>query len=275
LVSNFICPVCGGGLNSNGKTLSCENRHSYDLAKSGYVNLLLNQKAKSKRHGDDRLMVNSRRDFLDRGYYLPLLETLIDTVSAYAASGCRILDAGCGECWYTANIYEQLTGKGAEPVMFAVDISKAALTAGAKRNRNIELAVASTFRLPVRDGYCDLVLSLFAPFEPSELKRVLKPGGILIRAIPLERHLLSLKEAVYEKAYENTVDGQEIEGFKLIKRLEIRKNIRLESNTDIINLFTMTPYYYKTSAADQAKLKGLDTLETQLEFGVLVYENLV
>jgi 23S rRNA (guanine745-N1)-methyltransferase len=270
-MSNFICPVCSLGLTSDGKTLSCANRHSYDIAKSGYVNLLLNRQVKSKHHGDDKLMVRSRRDFLDKGYYMPLLEALKETAGSLAFTGCKILDAGCGEGWYTANIYEHLLNMGIKSEVFAVDISKDALTAGAKRNKNIELAVASVFRLPVQDKYCDMVLNLFAPFEAKELARILKAGGILIRAIPLERHLMSLKEAVYDEAYENKAETVELEGFELIKRQDIRETILLNSNEDIVNIFTMTPYYYKTSAADQAKLNKLDRLETQIEFGILVY----
>ena len=270
-MSNFICPVCSWGLISDGKMLSCTNKHNFDIAKRGYINLLLNQQTKSKHHGDDKLMVRSRRDFLDKGYYRPLLEALNEITGSFAFIGCKILDAGCGECWYTANIYEYLLSKGIRPDMFAVDISKDALSAGAKRNQNIELAVASVFKLPVKDNFCDIVLNLFAPFEVKEFARVLKPGGILIRAIPLERHLLNLKEAVYDKAYENTIEEPEIEGFELINRQDIRGTILLNSNEDILNVFTMTPYYYKTSAADQAKLKNLNRLETQIEFGILIY----
>ena len=272
-MSHFICPICGNKLNksTDGKRLFCDNNHSFDIAKSGYVNLLMSQQPKAGHHGDDKLMVRSRREFLNKGYYNPLLEAITKTVKRYAGDGCRILDAGCGECWYTSHIYESLREGHIKPEMFAVDISKDALAAGAKRNRDIELAVASAFRLPVQDASCDIIISLFAPFDSAEFGRVLTDGGVVIRAIPLEKHLLGLKAAVYDIVYENKAESADIAGFELLERREIRGNIRLKCNADIRSVFTMTPYYYKTGAKDQEKLTHLAELDTEIEFGILSY----
>lgn len=270
-ISRFICPVCGKELHTDGKGLCCGNRHSFDLAKSGYVNLLLSQQQKAKRHGDDKRMVRARRDFLNKGYYNVLLEAILRAVGEHAGNGCRILDAGCGECWYTAKIYEHLTGGHGKPEMLAVDISKDALAAGAKRNQDVEYAVASVFRLPVRDASCDLVLSIFAPFCGEEFARVLKDDGVLIRVVPLEKHLLRLKEAVYDRVYENKMERVCPEGFELLGQREIREKIHLSGNEDIRNVFTMTPYYYKTGTEDQEKLSRLSELDTEIEFGIITY----
>lgn len=270
-MSYFICPICGKDLNTNEKTLICQNGHSFDRAKSGYVNLLLSQQPKVKRHGDDKLMVRSRRDFLNKGYYNPLLDMILKTVKKHAGKGSRILDAGCGECWYTAAVYEALTGKGLKPEMLAIDISKDALAEGAKRNGEIELAVASAFHLPVKADSCDIILSFFAPFCPEEFSRVLKDDGVIIRAIPLEKHLYGLKAAVYDTVYENAVENLDFEGFQIVDRQEIRETIHLKSHEDILNVFSMTPYYYKTGAKDQGKLSQMFELDTQIEFGILTY----
>lgn len=269
--SSFICPVCGGGLVIGEKSLSCSNNHLFDTAKSGYTNLLLSQKTKAKHHGDDKRMVRSRQAFLNKGFYNPLLNSIAEIVRQNAKSGDRVLDAGCGECWYTANIRERLLQNGLSPRFFGVDISKEALAAGAKRSRDIELAVASVFHLPVATASCDMVLSVFAPTCGAEFARVLKKNGMLIRAVPLERHLWGLKAAVYDKPYENEAENLEVEGFELTKRQEIRQSIALDSAEDIQNLFAMTPYYYKTGAEDQKKLQALSVLVTDIEFGILVY----
>lgn len=270
-MSCFVCPVCGMDLKKNGGSLRCENNHSFDIAKSGYVNLLLSQQIKAKHHGDDKRMVRARRDFLNQGYYRPLLEGLLEAVKKYVKQGSTIFDAGCGECWYTANLCEYLTKNQIEFEMLAADISKDALSTGAKRGREIKLAVASVFRLPLKDESCDILISVFAPFCREEFFRVLKKGGVLIRAVPLERHLLSLKTAVYDNAYLNHLEDSALDGFKLMEKLEIKNAIRLRSNKDITNVFTMTPYYYKTSAEDQKKLQSLTELETETEFGILIY----
>lgn len=78
-------------------------RHS----EKGYVNLLLSQKSKDKRHGDDTAMITARRDFLDLGYYLPLCEATTDAVLACAKDGDTLLDLGCGECYYTAAVMHE------------------------------------------------------------------------------------------------------------------------------------------------------------------------
>lgn len=270
-MSSFICPVCGKDLTTNEKSLSCPDGHAFDRARCGYANLLLSQQIKARRHGDDKLMVRSRQAFLDKGYYNPLLENILATVGKYAQNGHRIIDAGCGECWYTANIYADLAKNQIRPEMMAVDISKDALCAGARRNREIELAVASIFNLPVKDNSCDLLLNFFAPCCGEEFHRVLKTGGCMIRVIPLEKHLWRLKTAVYEHPYENEVGNCFLDGFELLEKLEIRRMIHLAGNEDILHVFTMTPYYYKTCIEDQQKLRCLSELDTEIEFGILVY----
>ncbi len=270
-MSKFICPVCGRELITNFKSVCCENNHNFDIAKSGYVNLLLSQQIKSKRHGDDKLMVRSRQDFLNKGYYDSLLNNVLKTIIKYAKNGCRILDAGCGECWYTANIYKYLIKNQIKPEVLAIDISKDALAAGAKRNREIELAVASVFSLPVKEESCDILISFFAPFCGGEFTRVLKKDGVMIRVIPLQKHLWSLKKAVYENPYENEVESYILDGFELLENQEVRESIHLSCHEDISRVFTMTPYYYKTSAEDQRKLQDLSALETEIEFGILTY----
>lgn len=269
-MSIFCCPVCGADLAKSEKSLVCENRHSFDRARSGYVNLLLSQQRKDKRHGDDNRMVAARRDFLNMGYYTPLLSGVADAVGRYARSGCAILDAGCGECYFTANLYEKLLQSGLSCEMLGVDISKKALQAGAGRCRDLKLAVASVFRLPVKDASCDIVLSLFAPFSGAEFYRILKKGGVLIRAVPLERHLWGLKKAVYDHPYENKPESPELDGFALLETQEIRTTVRI-SGGDILNAFSMTPYFYKTGATDQEKLLRFSEIDTEIEFGILTY----
>ncbi len=252
--------------------LLCKNGHSYDRAKSGYVNLLMSQQPKEKRHGDDKRMVRARRSFLEGGFYTPLLEKMLELIEKYTKNHDVILDAGCGECWYTHRVYRHLTGRSLQITALGIDISKTAIDFAAKRSSEIGLAVASVYEMPVADHSCNMVLSVFAPCGVSECTRVLKESGFLIRVIPLERHLWSLKEKIYEKPYENVVEGCELGGFRLLERQELRGVLELARNEDIQNLFLMTPYYYKTSREDQNKVEGLARLETEIEFAILVYQ---
>lgn len=271
---DFICPVCSKKLERLGACCKCENNHSYDVARQGYVNLLMSQKSAGKHHGDDKLMVTARRAFLDKGYYRPLLDALIDCVKEHCGEKTQILDAGCGEGWYCASICRELKELGLEVRAAGIDISKAALIAFSKRSADIPLAVASVFAIPAASGSADIVTSVFAPLAAEEFRRVLRLGGVLIRVIPLEKHLLELKRIVYDTPYENDVESSELEGFELLKRVEIRNDILIDNNADIKNLFAMTPYYYKTSAADQAKLKDVRMLKVRTEFGIMVYKSI-
>ncbi|MBQ4339267.1 MAG: methyltransferase domain-containing protein [Clostridia bacterium] len=273
-MSVFVCPVCSKPLDKDGSSLRCENRHCYDIAKQGYVNLLMSQKSSAKRHGDDKLMVASRRDFLDKGYYLCLRDALCDTAVRFVKEKVTALDAGCGEGWYTYAIAQALEENGAQVRMAGIDISKQALIYAAKRSKKIELAAAGVFNLPLAGSSCDMVFNVFAPCAPEEFSRVLSDDGVLIRAVPLENHLLAFKEHIYDNVYPNKVEDFEVNGFRLLEKQEIRKTLTLDNNEDIMNLFRMTPYYYKTSTADQAKVAALARLETQLEFGVLVYSKI-
>jgi len=180
-----------------------------------------------------------------------------------------VLDAGCGEGWYTAHFAAALADFA--PEIGGVDISRDALRQAAKRGLQ-HLAVASTAKLPVASDSCHAVLNIFSPPELGEFHRVLAPGGVLIRALPMANHLLGLKEAVYDTPLRNPDPITELDGFRLLEAMPVQYEIQLHSSEDIWNLFTMTPYYYKTGRADQDKLQALEHLTTQVEILVLTYE---
>lgn len=269
---SFRCPVCGNFLADEGKTYRCEKNHCFDKAKQGYVNLLQSQSSSKKRHGDDTLMVKARQDFLEKGFYNDLCNELINAAVKTAKEETVLIDLGCGECWYTAQLYESLEKNGKNPSVFGIDISKQALIAGSKRCKELKLAVASTADIPMTNESCDTVVCVFAPYSEEEVLRVLKRGGVFIKAFPLENHLFGLKSAIYEKPYKNEVNEETPEGFEKIDFIRTKNTIKLETNEDIINLFKMTPYYYKTGRDDQLKLEKLSALETQTEFGIVIYK---
>lgn len=265
---DLICPVCKNSLYNNGSSLKCEKNHCFDISRKGTVNLLLSNKSA---HGDDKLMVKGRKAFLEKGYYLPLLKKLQELTDKVASDGSVIVDCGCGEGWYTANIYEYLENKGKLTDMIGIDVSKEAINSGASRSRKLRLAVGTVFDIPVGNETTDIVLSLFAPFSGSEYLRILRTGGYYITAFPLENHLWELKETVYDTPYKNTVNDMEVEGFELIEYSDVHEKIKICTNEDILALFSMTPYYYKTSEKDRNKLLALDSLETTIHFRAALY----
>ena len=257
------CPVCTGALTEAPGRFVCPKGHSFDRARNGYVNLLL-RGGSGQRHGDDASMVANRRAFLERGYSAPVRDEVLRRLAANHPGGGRVLDAGCGEGYYTA---AAASLPGTE--MIGTDISRAAVRACA--GRGIDCAVASSARLPLADGSCDGVMCLFAPLEAGEFRRILRPEGILITASPLPRHLWSLKATVYDRPYENDPPGETVCGFLPAGHTDVEKMLRLPSGEDVLELFRMTPYWYKTSRADQEKLDSLPCLETELAVRVAVW----
>lgn len=258
--SKFICPVCKSPLFKLDKSYKCLKGHSFDISKEGYINLLMSN-AKGKRHGDDKLMVRSRKNFLDKGYYSPLR----DAVSGILGNGNIVLDSGCGEGYYTEIFSKNNTVLG-------IDISKEALKFAAKRCDKALFAVASISDIPIPHNSVDAVVNIFAPDSPTEFLRILKKGGRYITVTPMENHLFELKAAVYDIPYANPVCTTTRENFKTISTKEIKYNITLDNTEDINSLFKMTPYYYKTSKSDQKKLENLTSLTTKIEFLICEYE---
>lgn len=266
----LTCPVCKSLLREEVSGASCENGHRFDRAKEGYLNLLMTSSTRG--HGDDKAMLLARRAFLEKGYYEPLLSALKKAAGLYLPEGGAFLDAGCGEGYYTEGILRFLQNGGKRPELFAFDVSKEAVRLTAKRMKGEgRFFVASTFAIPVARESVDLAFSLFAPYSEEEFLRVLKPGGYLIRAVPLEEHLYSLKAAVYENPVKNLSVATVGEGFLLEKEIRVRDSIRLSSNEDIRHLFEMTPYAHKTSPRDMQKLEGMESLTTEMDVGILIY----
>lgn len=262
----LICPVCGEKLELSDKTFICPNRHCFDKAKSGYVNLLLSKQTGKTVHGDNKLMVQARRDFLDKGFYSPLKNALCKKAEEYFSGGV-ILDAGCGEGYYTESVSETVP----DAEIIGIDISKTAADYSAKRCKKVQFAAASVFHLPVADESVDMILTLFAPYSGEEFLRVLKKNGIMIMVIPSENHLWELKKAVYDTPYKNQVKPYELEGFQFVEAVRISDRIHLESQEDIQSLFSMTPYYYRTGKIQQERLAALSELETETDFEILIY----
>ena len=264
----FCCPVCGAALKNTEKACICPNGHNFDKSKAGYVHLLTHFSG-HKTHGDNKDMVRARRAFLETGAYALLKNAIAETAKKYAVSNGTVLDSGCGEGYYTAAIAEAL---GRKMQVLGFDISKEAVNFAAKRCHAAQFAVASAFRIPMADESVDLLFEIFSPYSETEFLRVLKSGGYLLEVIPGARHLYDLKTAVYDSPYENEVAAFTRAGYTLLESIHLQNTITLHSADDIQNLFLMTPYYYKTGKAEQARLRDLHTLTTETEFYILVYQ---
>lgn len=263
----FICPICSRilAISENGAAV-CPSGHSFDRSREGYYNLLVNASAKT--HGDNREMLTARRRFLDTGAYLPLAERVADAVCKSMPRGGALLDVGCGEGYYTDLVKRAMGDRGEA---WGFDISRDAVRLAARRSRELHLAVASAYRMPVADESIDVAMNIFSPLAIEEIRRILRRGGRFIMAIPDENHLFGLKQALYSTPYKNVVKDKHIDGFTLISEERISYPLCLDSGEKVYSLFMMTPYAYRTPREAVERVLSLDSLECEADFTLLVY----
>ncbi len=280
-MTGWRCPVCGDGLvpEYENKCFVCRGNagsakhHSFDIARQGYVNLLLPNQKGSTDPGDSKMMVKARTDFLDAGYYQPFSDA-INRICKEMLDGKSgiIADAGCGEGYYTKRLASSLPDCEIRGFDLARDaVSHGASSARLSQINNVRFGVASLFDMPLSDGAAEGVICLFAPVAEGEFARIVKKNGFLVIGVPGEDHLFGLKSAIYSEPYRNALRRDELSLFEPVSVERVSYGITLRTNEDIKNLFRMTPYYWKTSEADMAKLDMLDTLETEVCFDLLAY----
>lgn len=267
------CPVCAASMkiSANGVSLLCNGAktHCYDFSASGYVNLWTPTQSGG---GDSKGAVRARTEFLDKDYYLPVAQAVAEAVEKFAPKDKPVIDAGCGEGYYS--MFPARQGYA----VYGVDLSKFAVDAAAKRsarekNQNAFFSTASVFELPVGDKSAGAVINIFAPCAEKEYSRVLCDCGVLIVAYAGEKHLLGLKSTIYENAHINTQRADLPLKMCKIWEKRVSYNIDITSNNEIMSLFAMTPYYWRTSQSDAEKLMGLEKLTTEVDIVVSVYTN--
>ena len=269
-LSIFACPLCGEKLAIDEQVYRCTSGHCFDKAKEGYVNLLPANRQHASAPGDDKDMVKARTAFLDSGRYTPLKEALCALAAKYAGERTALLDAGCGEGYYTEGLSRVIAEKGGRTG--GADLSKAAVKKAAKRCREAEIAVSSVYHLPLADGSVDMVTDCFSPLAKEEYRRVLKDGGHFLYVVPGARHLWEMKEVLYEQPYENEVREEAYEGFRLQETVPLSFGIHLEKTEEIMALFRMTPYAWKTPKEGVERLAEQKELGLTAAFRILVYE---
>ena len=287
LTAALRCPVCGApmGVSPEGRGLSCVaivternpkgKSHLFDGGAGGYVNLAPHHSG----GGDSKEAVRARSSFLRSGYYTPAAEAIAALVKEYTPEGGLVLDAGCGDGYYSGRIISE-----GFPVL-GVDLSKFAVDAAAKAARRERAeggydsrtlyAVGSVFELPVGDETFDTLTNIFAPCAPSEYARTLKSGGHLLVAGAGERHLFGLKQLIYDDPYLNDPRRDlpaEGDGLTLVETRNVSFTVTVIDPAHREALFSMTPYYWRTSREGHGRLASAEALETEVSFDLHVYK---
>lgn len=210
------CPVCRLDLTAAAGALACRNRHSFDLAGEGSVNLPRGGTRLSAAGGDTREQLQYRAMFLDAGHFDAIATTILEHLRTQGAASAfgpwHILDAGCGTAHHLAKIAEALS-PGA--VGLGLDLSKEAARHASRRRPTLAFAIADLWReWPVQGGVADLVLSSFAPKNFSEMARVLRPGGWLAVSYPGRDHLAELRRRFGGMRQHETAGSRYIEAVR-------------------------------------------------------------
>ncbi|MCF0087373.1 methyltransferase domain-containing protein [Streptomyces griseoaurantiacus] len=189
------CPVCrmpGLRPDRDRGALRCPARHAFDVARHGYAGLLTGARATS---GDDAAMVRARERFLATGAYAPVRSAVarLAAASVTGRAAATVVDSGCGTGHYLAGVLDRLPGARG----LGLDTSTRALRAAARAHVRAAAVSWDVFRpLPLADRVADLVLYVFAPRNPAEFHRVLRPAGRLVVVRPTGRHLAELRDRV-------------------------------------------------------------------------------
>lgn len=275
----LACPVCGLPLNRQEASFTCDNGHVFDIAREGYVNLLLAQHRHSKDPGYNKEMIAARRDFFDRGHYERLADDLAAIISGYLpAAPAVVLDAGCGEGYYLRRLRRHLveTGQVGSTILCGLDISKHGIRVAARRDPDGLYAVAGTFRMPVLADRIDVLLTHFSPVSAADFRRVVRPGGMVLVGGPGEDHLYSFKELLYDTParFEPSGSLTEADGFEPVTTHRISYKLQLRGTGQVANLLAMTPFYWSASQDTQARLAAIEELDTEVDVLIHAYRRI-
>ena len=262
----LICPICGMKLEQAERAFVCPHRHSFDIARQGYVNLLTVQQKHSLNPGDTREQVLSRRAFLETGAYRPIVEAVNAAAEGHAGP---ILDVGCGEGYYAVRVAEHLNAQ-----LTGLDISKEAVRCAAAQYKGHRWLCGTAAHLPIADGSVGVLMSMFALTIPGEFRRVLKQDGIFIQVLAAQDHLMGLKSIIYPEILLKEKDSvPTLEGFELVSSRKVRFEFTVEG-AQIGNLLSMTPHFWRISAEGAKRLKETETLTDTASCVVNVYRPL-
>ena len=261
----FACPICQENLTLVENSLKCNNRHSFDLAKFGYVNLAPQIKQSANY---DKENFQNRQQILEAGFYQAILEAVSDLLSN-SKNAKTILDIGCGEGFYSRKLQERHPDK----TFYAFDISKDSVQIAAKSEANwaVNWFVGDLARLPIKDASMDILLDIFSPANYGEFRRVLSKDGILIKVIPTKNHLKEIRQKVQDQLTNKDYSNQDIkehfqEHFTILssQTASLTKTITAEQ---LQALLSMTPLLFHI---DQRKIDWSQLTEITIEAEILV-----
>ena len=261
----FSCPICQENLALVESSLKCSNRHSFDLAKFGYVNLAPQIKQSANY---DKENFQNRQQILEAGFYQAILEGISDLLTTNP-SAKTVLDIGCGEGFYSRKLQEIHSKKN----FYAFDISKDSIQLAAKSDSSfaVNWFVGDLANLPLQDASMDIILDIFSPANYQEFQRVMSDNALLIKVIPTEHHLQEIRQKAARQLSNKDYSNQEViqhfqEHFDIISEITVESSQSLTAESRAA-LLAMTPLLFHV---EQDQIDWTDLTQVTIAATILI-----
>ncbi|MFD0869912.1 methyltransferase domain-containing protein [Paenibacillus residui] len=272
----FKCPHCSGSMKvTELKSMRCLNKHTFDFAKTGYLNLLTRP---ANSHYKKELFEARHKMIAESELYTPLHEAIVRCIQGHAAASASplmVVDLGCGE----GSHLQKILNERIHPAMtgFGLDISKEAINLASKRYENHIWLVSDLAKLPFRDDSFHVILNILSPSNYKEFKRVLVPDGLIIKVVPRPDYLLELRKAFFENnEKEHYKNDESAELFKKhfdllnVTHISYVKNLNQE---EMDHLTQMTPLAWSSDKMHMDMFKNQDSAQITIDLDILVGVN--
>ena len=232
----LACPKCHESIVQEGNSYKCANNHCYDLAKTKYLNLLLNPDKATNNPGDSKESLVARKAYLTKGYYTRGLKEIfsLDTI-------------------------------------YGLDISKEAINMATKYTKDVYWLVGNSKNLPIVDHSLDFITALFTVVNQDELKRTLKKGGYIIHVTANPNHLIEIKELIYDEIKVKSDKYIRLD-FETIESYDLVHQVKIDNREDALNLLKMTPHYYHIKKERRGVLDELERLDITIDIKITIYQ---
>ncbi|WP_125589120.1 methyltransferase domain-containing protein [Companilactobacillus jidongensis] len=259
----FSCPICKEKLELQDTSLVCINNHNFDISKYGYVNFLLNMK---QQKNYDKENFENRGLILKDGLYDHILSKLIDIITGLPVGS--ILDAGCGEGYYSREIKQAL-----QKQVLAFDISKDSVQQAARQDTDntVKWFVGDLAQLPMQDNSMDCILDIFSPANYNEFHRILTDNGYLIKVIPGENHVIELRQKASAYLRSDSYSNKKVldyfeEHFTVIDEIDATKTYEVSERVRDA-FIQMTPLLFNV---DTEKIDWTDVKNITVDSKILI-----
>lgn len=236
---DFICPYCKEKMHLVGESLKCTNRHTFDITKKGTINFIISPKIKESKIYNEKLFT-CRRKFIENGYYNDVYELIANEINNLNLDNIKILDLGCGEGIHSMNILSKIKSNYK---YFGFDYSKDAINLASDYNSSNRFYFnGDVNNIPIASDSMDVIIDFLSPYSESEVKRVLKKGGLFIKVAPSSDYLIELRNANGLEKYQKQQEIIDNLGkhFKNILTENYHKTFKIKQD-DVENLIGMTP----------------------------------